>query len=263
MALPTSCREGCDLLSFYYLCRTGNNLLLSPIYVVMLWFAFILLSLSYWKQPVQNLFMFYARCDLLSFYYLCRTGNNWCCRGIYCYCVVICFHFTIFVVLETTRIRIISSCRQLWFAFILLSLSYWKQRYPSTIKFNSCCDLLSFYYLCRTGNNIERRSFRVVCVVICFHFTIFVVLETTVMKCKVYYFELWFAFILLSLSYWKQHRLQQIVETYRCDLLSFYYLCRTGNNNQRVGFYRNWLWFAFILLSLSYWKQPTGGYIAI
>ena len=41
------------------------------------------------------------------------------------------------------------------------------------------CDLLSFYYLCRTGNNPEGGHHHPASVVICFHFTIFVVLETT------------------------------------------------------------------------------------
>ena len=45
------------------------------------------------------------------------------------------------------------------------------------------CDLLSFYYLCRTRNNFATRSKDVLAVVICFHFTIFVVLETTVGLC--------------------------------------------------------------------------------
>ena len=68
-------------------------------------------------------------------------------------CVVICFHFTIFVVLETT-------IKEAW-------------------EKAACCDLLSFYYLCRTGNNLLWLVFTFVMVVICFHFTIFVVLETT------------------------------------------------------------------------------------
>ena len=41
------------------------------------------------------------------------------------------------------------------------------------------CDLLSFYYLCRTGNNRQLVRLLVMAVVICFHFTIFVVLGTT------------------------------------------------------------------------------------
>ena len=120
--------------------------------------------------------------------------------------VVICFHFTIFVVLETTASWVSMCSHGLWFAFILLSLSYWKQHQGS-------------HFVQTTG-------------VICFHFTIFVVLETTILKRFLYLNSLWFAFILLSLSYWKQHRDGYRCDFTRCDLLSFYYLCRTGNNWQ-------------------------------
>ena len=248
--------SGCDLLSFYYLCRTGNNVnglfkyrvpvvicFHFTIFVVLettgqryaaparsLWFAFILLSLSYWKQltvlgqahrPVVICFHFtifvvlettqhcrissVPRCDLLSFYYLCRTGNN---RAVWRNVlgrVVICFHFTIFVVLETTP-------------------HFW-------CWFPRGCDLLSFYYLCRTGNNFAWILSRNRNVVICFHFTIFVVLETTSGFQKKTKKPLWFAFILLSLSYWKQHSDTTSLSLRCCDLLSFYYLCRTGNNH--------------------------------
>ena len=67
--------------------------------------------------------------------------------------VVICFHFTIFVVLETTA--------------------------SEEFEVTDSCDLLSFYYLCRTGNNPDYLCYLGSTVVICFHFTIFVVLETT------------------------------------------------------------------------------------
>ena len=221
----------CDLLSFYYLCRTGNNVRLPiskpklvvicfhfTIFVVLettvegeagvlvpLWFAFILLSLSYWKQHSPATAFTKSCCDLLSFYYLCRTGNNQTGRRTKCDFVVICFHFTIFVVLETTEKRTLSSV--------------------------SRCDLLSFYYLCRTGNNLERIGRDPFDVVICFHFTIFVVLETTLGYLNRCVATLWFAFILLSLSYWKQP-IKAITAPIRgCDLLSFYYLCRTGNNH--------------------------------
>ena len=90
---------------------------------------------------------------MLSFYYLCRTGNNFCEDFILDEEVVICFHFTIFVVLETT---------------VTMALAR-----------DCCCDLLSFYYLCRTGNNAYTSVAAINVVVICFHFTIFVVLETT------------------------------------------------------------------------------------
>ena len=55
------------------------------------------------QQPLSGARNTTPSCDLLSFYYLCRTGNN--SRGFDepGKVVVICFHFTIFVVLETTR----------------------------------------------------------------------------------------------------------------------------------------------------------------
>ena len=170
----------------------------------VLWFAFILLSLSYWKQREECVYNPLPSCDLLSFYYLCRTGNNGAGKSSLTETVVICFHFTIFVVLETTQLEIIKTLTLLWFAFILLSLSYWKQREYHHMLHEHGCDLLSFYYLCRTGNNVTRCKDGDFSVVICFHFTIFVVLETTGSL-----------FVTLEL---------------RCDLLSFYYLCRTGNN---------------------------------
>ena len=177
----------------------GNRRQTSP-----LWFAFILLSLSYWKQLLPLLAARARCCDLLSFYYLCRTGNNSAVCQYGFTQVVICFHFTIFVVLETTTGSFETVVFMLWFAFILLSLSYWKQHYTRRIQICHCCDLLSFYYLCRTGNNKAYKTPSTFVVVICFHFTIFVVLETTPRQSK------------------PAHR--------RCDLLSFYYLCRTGNN---------------------------------
>ena len=225
---------GCDLLSFYYLCRTGNNAIINLCILFSLWFAFILLSLSYWKQPPVINPRASLGCDLLSFYYLCRTGNNTAIATANNSYVVICFHFTIFVVLETTAVDFRDDRKRLWFAFILLSLSYWKQLSIDGAQVYSCCDLLSFYYLCRTGNNVSRQKLIVTDVVICFHFTIFVVLETTHRQVPAHPPPLWFAFILLSLSYWKQHRQVPAHPSPGCDLLSFYYLCRTGNNLMEV-----------------------------
>ena len=176
--------------------------------LLLLWFAFILLSLSYWQQHERTRRHPTYRCDLLSFYYLCRTDNNLA-RCVYGHVqVVICFHFTIFVVLTTTWTNQSIPLCKLWFAFILLSLSYWQQPVGVREQARQCCDLLSFYYLCRTDNNIRTLSMLEIPVVICFHFTIFVVLTTT----------------FGTTQYW----------TCCCDLLSFYYLCRTDNNGHHV-----------------------------
>ena len=151
MKIPSD--DSCDLLSFYYLCRTDNNNLLQFGDVLLLWFAFILLSLSYWQQLTRRGVSLTDGCDLLSFYYLCRTDNNQWTVERFAKAVVICFHFTIFVVLTTTVKSLPALRVKLWFAFILLSLSYWQQQ--------------------------KRRFPLSPFVVICFHFTIFVVLTTT------------------------------------------------------------------------------------
>ena len=141
------------MLSFYYLCRTRNNRnepRRKRIGVVICFHFTIFVVLG---TTSTCLHLFRRGCDLLSFYYLCRTRNNIHPPPPHYQSVVICFHFTIFVVLGTTE----------------------NIRYASTV----CCDLLSFYYLCRTRNN-HHLSFNLPSqVVICFHFTIFVVLGTT------------------------------------------------------------------------------------
>ena len=84
----------------------------------LLWFAFIFVSLSYWKHHIDR--------D--------TTPKT----------VVICFHFSIFVLLETPSVRMWTFRLQLWFAFILVSLSYWKHQLFHREYEPKCCDLLSF-----------------------------------------------------------------------------------------------------------------------
>ena len=221
-----------------------------------MWFAFIFLSLSYWQQQLDDHQIRLCSCDLLSFSYLCRTDNN--------------------------QIKKVVIFKELWFAFIFLSLSYWQQPDAKTHYDRYSCDLLSFSYLCRTDNNGLVNDETTHVVVICFHFPIFVVLTTTLRIVAAVHLQLWFAFIFLSLSYWQQLKTRIIPEEWSCDLLSFSYLCRTDNNCGRFRWPRTTvvicfhfpifvvltttfsrlvyltftLWFAFIFLSLSYWQQP-------
>ena len=260
-----------DLVSLVVICfhftifvvleTTGSSL---HRYLLQLWFAFILLSLSYWKQLIQWLYLLHISCDLLSFYYLCRTGNNTQNQCLTSPPVVICFHFTIFVVLETTRRpseTALPRCDLLSFYYLCRTgnnkaavLTGWVLvvicfhftifvvlETTQHLMFNPIlsCDLLSFYYLCRTGNNNSDKISPSSEVVICFHFTIFVVLETTLEPLVHLLTLLWFAFILLSLSYWKQRSATSFLTLMCCDLLSFYYLCRTGNNNSQVWTFSN------------------------
>ena len=97
-------QSSCDLLSIYYLWHTENNKIVYLQKKRLLWFAFNLLSLTYWKQPIVHY-------DNLPH-------------------VVICFQSIIFDILKTTRQRYGLYRHLLWFAFNLLSLTYWKQRKP-------------------------------------------------------------------------------------------------------------------------------------
>ena len=168
----------CGLLSIYYLWHTENNGYAKRLLYILLWFAFNLLSLTYWKQRINILFLPLISCDLLSIYYLWHTENNggWCLL-IRCV-VVICFQSIIFDILKTTQFAGRFNIVLLWFAFNLLSLTYWKQRSSRIRTCKACCDLLSIYYLWHTENNKE-----------------------SVIHCGIL---LWFAFNLLSLTYWKQ-----------------------------------------------------------
>ncbi len=109
--------------------------------------------------------------------------------------VVICFHFSIFEPLETAKKKKKRLNQPLWFAFILLSLNHWKQRYALLL--------------------LSRL------VVICFHFSIFEPLETATATSGKSSITLWFAFILVSLNHWKQHKDNPYLTPERCDLLSF------------------------------------------
>ena len=134
-----------------------------------LWFAFKLVSLNHWKQPVA----WYADrglgCDLLSNLYLWTIGNNSYMAYVMDEYVVICFQISIFEPLETTwgwfvcctgmlwfAFKLVSlnhwkqreaelkyGFHRLWFAFKLVSLNHWKQRFREVLRLDRGCDLLS------------------------------------------------------------------------------------------------------------------------
>ena len=157
----------CFHFSIFEVSETSVTLVI--FYFAMLWFAFILVSLKYRKHR--------------KFPYLHRKS------------VVICFHFSIFEVSETSVTLVIFYFAMLWFAFILVSLKYRKHR--------------KFPYL-------HRKS-----VVICFHFSIFEVSETSTTLQTATQCWLWFAFILVSLKYRKHLKTRWVPSSSRCDLLSF------------------------------------------
>ena len=95
--------------------------------VVVLWFAWKLLSLRYKKQLVSSGISPCVCCDLLENYYLCAIRNN-----------------SFFLGLIN---------RPLWFAWKLLSLRYKKQQLDNSHLRKASCDLLENYYLCAIRNN--------------------------------------------------------------------------------------------------------------
>ena len=120
----------------------------------------------------------------------------WCsCPNILQYFIVTCFHFSNFGPLETASLRFGSMRLQLWFAFILVTLSHWKQHQPFFTTFQG--------------------------VVIFFHFNYFEPLETAPFTIAILSPPLWFAFILVTLSHWKQLPFPRYRCSMCCDLLSF------------------------------------------
>ena len=94
-------------------------------------------------------------------------------------------------------------------------------------------------------------------VVICFHISIFDISETTVATKTVHSIELWFAFILVSLTYRKQLYRRRLWLAYVviCFHISIFDISETTLANVLHKVVQ--LWFAFILVSLTYRKQPT------
>ena len=85
--------------------------------ILLLWFAFKLVSLIHWKQQLAK---------------FCREVT-----------VVICFQISIFDSLKTAILFVFLLIVLLWFAFKLVSLIHWKQ--PASLPSAGllCCDLLS------------------------------------------------------------------------------------------------------------------------
>ena len=137
-------------------------------YVYRLWFAFKLVSLNHWKQQtwMQQVPILVVICFQISIFEPLETTvwqtenaiiqlwfafklvslNHWKQRNWYdkkIFLVVICFQISIFEPLETTILLVFSLKLLLWFAFKLVSLNHWKQRFFEVTEQDTSCDLLS------------------------------------------------------------------------------------------------------------------------
>ena len=134
----------------------------------VLWFAFKLVSLNHWKQREYgfNQCTYVVICFQISIFEPLETASSICAtfagklwfafklvslnhwkqlvvRLPHCKTVVICFQISIFEPLETA-IRLCNFFPfLLWFAFKLVSLNHWKQRYNELRGQKHGCDLLS------------------------------------------------------------------------------------------------------------------------
>ena len=120
-----------------------TTLCLLTFFVLLLWFAFKLVSLNHWKQRCACWPSSSCCCDLLSNLYLWTIENNARRRFNWTYWVVICFQISIFEPLKTTLNVRVHCQRALWFAFKLVSLNHWKQLSDGKAGGASRCDLLS------------------------------------------------------------------------------------------------------------------------
>ena len=141
---------------------------LPTLWCLMLWFAFKLVSLNHWKQPLRrsDVEATVVICFQISIFEPLETTkgdsvvfegalwfafklvslNHWkqLLKFWYCdYCVVICFQISIFEPLETTPGTRFAPDRLLWFAFKLVSLNHWKQPRGGNKDKRASCDLLS------------------------------------------------------------------------------------------------------------------------
>ena len=168
---------------------------------------------------------------------------------------MICFHFIIFVLSGTATDCIILCSRQLWFAFISLSLCYQGQLQITREIGKHRCDLLSFHYLCAIRDSTKSTAHGSLIVVICFHFIIFVLSGTASDNSYIRVILLWFAFISLSLCYQGQPFYPNVLRINSCDLLSFHFIIfvLSGTASRWVWYYPYWvvICFHFIIFVLS------------
>ena len=245
---------GCDLLENSYLCGISNNVLIRLAAASWLWFAWKFVPLWYQQQLLHTVTRIKLRCDLLENSYLCGISNN--------------------------MIEFLLTNRVLWFAWKFVPLWYQQQRWLSSAKSSTCCDLLENSYLCGISNNICRSLRRTRTVVICLKIRTFVVSATTVVRARIVFTccDLLENSYLCGISnniYLVRDTRRQVViclkirtfvvsaTTIRnilsiiscCDLLENSYLCGISNNRFLTLPVSNSLWFAWKFVPLWYQQQ--------
>ena len=148
---------------------------------------------------------------------------------------MICFQFSIFEPLDTTLPGAIPGQMGLWFAFNLVSLNHWTQ----------------LLYAKRSGRDV----------VICFQFSIFEPLDTTLLKEKNENGMLWFAFNLVSLNHWTQPNNPKASNYNVVICFQFSIFEPLDTTEISAVDVTDGLWFAFNLVSLNHWTQRKWRYV--
>ena len=141
----------CLKISIFVVSNTTS--IRKSISIIWLWFAWKFLSLWYQTQPSTKNIWQTLCCDLLENFYLCGIKHNAISIRSLFISVVICLKISIFVVSNTTDVRIYDKSKWLWFAWKFLSLWYQTQLCAVCLSPLLGCDLLENFYLCGIKHN--------------------------------------------------------------------------------------------------------------
>ena len=242
----------CDLLSKLYLWLTSYIVVKGKKTVHKLWFAFKIVSLTYFIHQKNNCQAYVLGCDLLSKLYLWLTSYILSVRLDLSEIVVICFQNCIFDLLHTSPGSFTDDTFMLWFAFKIVSLTYFIHHSKGKGGKLKGCDLLSKLYLWLTSYINDKKQIIKWLVVICFQNCIFDLLHTSSCKCRCGSFVLWFAFKIVSLTYFIHQAI--LLHLKDCVVICFQNCIFDLLHTSHYEWYTNiWqLWFAFKIVSLTY-----------
>ena len=188
----------------------------------MLWIAFIFQYLWDTTQQKFKVWMEFCSCELLSFFSIFGIQHNSFAYRYFSVYVVNCFHFSVSLGYNTTNGGNGGSSIKLWIAFIFQYLWDTTQHTTSAPLAVTRCELLSFFSIFGIQHNCCWLLFFQLCVVNCFHFSVSLGYNTTIVTSMFNSSKLWIAFIFQYL--WDT---TQLLNSFHkdaacCELLSFF-----------------------------------------
>ena len=197
---------------------------------LQLWIAFIFQYLWDTTQHHLHQSIYWQRCELLSFFSIFEIQHNVIKKCLVLQNVVNCFHFSVSLRYNTTKIPIINTTHLLWIAFIFQYLWDTTQLNRKLNNYTVCCELLSFFSIFEIQHNSSVLLNIDHAVVNCFHFSVSLRYNTTCWMFSMYYEQLWIAFIFQYLWDTTQQMGQVPYRPLRCELLSFFSIFEIQHN---------------------------------